>query len=151
LKREDQQLVEDLLGLMKEDHVDYTILFRKLCDFTTEDINNPDSNNNSAIRDIFIQREQFDQWANRYQQRLTKEGSNDKQRSTEMKRVNPKYILRNYMAEVAIKKAENEKDYSEIDRLFKLLQNPFDEQPENKMYAGLPPEWSNEISVSCSS
>ena len=144
--KEDKKLVEDLLVLMKNDHVDYTILFRKLCDFETENINN-----RTQIRDIFIQREQFDQWANLYQQRLIKEGSNDKQRSIEMKQVNPKYILRNYMAEVAIKKAENEQDYTEIDRLFKLLQNPFDEQPENEQYAGLPPDWSNEISVSCSS
>ena len=148
---EDQQLVETLLNLMKNDNVDYTILFRSLCDFTTDNINNPDTNNNAAIRDIFIQRDRFDQWANNYQQRLLKEGSNDKQRSVKMKKINPKYILRNYMAEVAIKKAEEEKDYSEIERLFNLLQNPFDEQPENETYAGLPPEWSKEISVSCSS
>ena len=148
---EDQQLVETLLNLMKNDNVDYTILFRSLCDFTTDNINNPDTNNNAAIRDIFIQRDRFDQWANNYQQRLLKESSNDKQRSVKMKKINPKYILRNYMAEVAIKKAEEEKDYSEIDRLFNLLQNPFDEQPENETYAGLPPEWSKEISVSCSS
>ncbi len=54
------------------------------------------------------------------------------------------------MAEVAIRKAE-QKDYSEIERLFNLLQYPFDEQPENEIYAGYPPEWSQEISVSCSS
>jgi uncharacterized protein YdiU (UPF0061 family) len=148
---EDQQLVEELLGLMQNDNVDYTILFRRLCDFDSENINNQDINNNAAIRDIFIQRDQFDQWANKYQQRLAKESDNDKQRTIKMKKVNPKYILRNYMAEVAIKKAEEEKDYSEIDRLFNLLQNPFDEQPENETYAGLPPEWAQEISVSCSS
>lgn len=67
-----------------------------------------------------------------------------------MKNINPKYILRNYMAEVAIKKAEN-KDYSEIEQLFNLLQNPFDEQPENETYASFPPEWAQEISISCSS
>lgn len=54
------------------------------------------------------------------------------------------------MAEVAIKKAE-QKDYSEIERIFNLLQNPFDEQIENEYYAGLPPEWAQKISVSCSS
>ena len=148
---EDQQLVEELLGLMQNDNVDYTILFRRLCDFDSENINNQDINNNAAIRDIFIQRDQFDQWANKYQQRLAKGSDNDKQRAIKMKKVNPKYILRNYMAEVAIKKAEEEKDYSEIDRLFNLLQNPFDEQPENETYAGHPPEWAQEISVSCSS
>lgn len=142
---EDQQLVETLLDLMKNDNIDYTILFRKLCDFDSENVSN-----NAAIRDIFMQRDQFDQWANKYQLRLTKESDNDKQRAIKMKQVNPKYILRNHMAEVAIKKAE-EKDYSEIDRLFKLLQHPFDEQPENEVYADFPPDWAQEISVSCSS
>ncbi|MCW8988093.1 MAG: protein adenylyltransferase SelO family protein [Gammaproteobacteria bacterium] len=109
-----------------------------------------DVNNNSNIRDIFMQREHFDQWATKYQRRLSKETDNDNQRSIKMKQVNPKYILRNYMAEVAIKKAE-EKDYAEIDRLFNLLQHPFDEQTENEHYADFPPRWTEEISVSCSS
>lgn len=147
---EDQVLLEELLALMKNDNVDYTIFFRRLCDFNAENINDKGINNNAPIRDIFIQRDQFDLWAAKYQQRLTKEDDNDEQRSIKMKQVNPKYILRNYMAEIAIKKAE-EKDYSEIDRLFKLLQDPFSEQPENEAYAGLPPEWAEEISVSCSS
>jgi hypothetical protein len=142
---DDQQLVEELLGLMKNDHIDYTILFRRLCDFNSTDINN-----NMSIRDIFIQRDKFDLWANKYQQRLKQEDDTEQQRAIKMKKVNPKYILRNYMAEVAIKKAE-ENDYSEIDRLFKLLQNPFAEQAENENYAGFPPEWAQEISVSCSS
>lgn len=143
---EDQQLVEELLALMQSDHADYSILFRRLCDFDSENLNN-----NATIRDIFIHREQFDQWAKKYQQRLAKESDNDKQRALKMKRVNPKYILRNYMAEVAIQKAEQDKDFSEIDRLFTLLQHPFDDQPENEHYAAMPPEWAEEISVSCSS
>ncbi len=72
-----------------------------------------------------------------------------------MDKINPKYILRNYMAQIAIDKAtgrtSGEKDYSEIDNLFTLLQSPFDEQPEQSHFAGLPPEWANEISISCSS
>ena len=143
---EDQQLVEELLTLMKDDSVDYTILFRRLCDFDSDVIEN-----NSAIRDIFRQRSRFDQWARSYQQRLHEESDNDQQRSIKMKQVNPKYILRNYMAEVAIRKAEEEKDYSEIDRLFQLLQDPFSEQVDFEAYADFPPGWSEEISVSCSS
>ena len=145
-QNEDQQLVEELLGLMKDDNVDYTILFRRLSDFDSNDINN-----NSAIRDIFMQRNLFDNWSEKYQQRLNKEQLSDEQRAVKMKQVNPKYILRNYMAEVAIKKAEQEKDYSEIERLFQLLQKPFAEQPEFQAYADFPPQWSQEISVSCSS
>jgi len=142
---QDQRLLENLLNLMKDDNVDYTILFRRLCNFDSTD-----TNNNNSIRDIFIQRDLFDLWSASYQQRLEKEHDNDEQRAIKMKQVNPKYILRNHMAEIAIKKAEK-KDYSEIERLFNLLQNPFDEQPENEEYAGLPPQWAQEISVSCSS
>ena len=142
---QDQRLVKNLLNLMADDKVDHTIFFRYLCDFDSTD-----ASNNNAIRDIFIQRDVFDLWASSYQERLSKENDNDKQRAIKMKGINPKYILRNYMAEVAIQKAE-QKDYSEIDRLFKLLQNPFDEQLENENDAGYPPEWSQEISVSCSS
>ena len=142
---QDQKLVEHLFNLMTDDKVDHTIFFRRLCDFDSID-----NNNNNAIRDIFIQRDLFDLWALRYQERLSKEDDNDEQRAIKMKGINPKYILRNYMAEVAIQKAE-QNDYSEIERLFNLLQHPFDEQPENETYAGHPPEWSQEISVSCSS
>ena len=142
---QDQKLIENLFSLMADDKVDHTIFFRRLCDFDSID-----SNNNNAIRDIFIQRDVFDLWASSYQERLHKEDDSDEQRAIKMKKVNPKYILRNYLAEVAIRKAE-QKDYSEIERLFNLLQYPFDEQPENEIYAGHPPEWSQEISVSCSS
>ena len=142
---QDQKLIENLFNLMTDDKVDHTIFFRKACDFDSGNMSN-----NDAIRDIFIQREAFDLWATSYQERLKAEDSNDEQRAVKMKQVNPKYILRNYMAEVAIKKAE-QKDYSEIECLFNLLQNPFDEQPENENYADYPPEWSHEISVSCSS
>jgi len=68
-----------------------------------------------------------------------------------MNNINPKFILRNYLAEIAIHKAEDEKDYSEIDVLFKILQQPFDEWPEFESYAGHPPEWANDIAVSFSS
>lgn len=56
-----------------------------------------------------------------------------------MKQVNPKYILRNYMAEAAIRKARDENDYAEVDTVMSLLQSPFDEHPEHEHYAGYPP------------
>ena len=143
--KKDKKLLENILNLMTDDKVDHTIFFRYLCDFNSDDLTK-----NSAIRDIFIQRDDYDLWATSYQSRLLKEDDSDEQRTIKMKCINPKYILRNYMAEIAIKKAE-QKDYSEIERLFDLLQNPFDEQPENETYAGYPPQWAQEISVSCSS
>jgi len=143
---EDQSIMLSLLDLMAEDKVDYTILFRQLASFSTLE-----TQYNAPLRDMFIQREAFDDWAVTYAARLEHEPSSDAQRATAMKQVNPKYILRNYMAESAIRKAEDKKDYTEIDRLLALLRKPFDEQPENEQYAGLPPDWAQSISVSCSS
>jgi uncharacterized protein YdiU (UPF0061 family) len=64
--------------------------------------------------------------------------------------VNPKYVLRNYLAQIAIEKAQN-KDFSEIATLLSVLEKPFDEQPEHAKYADLPPDWASELEVSCSS
>lgn len=146
---EDQALTASLFEIMKKNNVDYTIFFRRLCDFDSGSANDTKSNN-TGIGDLFLQREQFDAWARAYQARLGKEETTDSQRAVKMKTINPKYILRNYMAEIAIKKAE-EKDYSEVEKLFNLLQHPFAEQSENEGYADFPPEWAEEISVSCSS
>lgn len=143
---EDEALTKDLLTLMANDKVDFTILFRHLAAFSTQNLGG-----NNLIRDLFLRREAFDAWADRYKSRLIKEDSRDQARFEAMQQTNPRYILRNYMAEIAIRKAEDEKDYSEINRLLKLLQHPFDEQPGQEHYAGFPPDWASNISVSCSS
>ena len=65
--------------------------------------------------------------------------------------VNPKYVLRNYMAQVAIENAEQNQDYTEIDRLMRVLRSPFDEHPDMAHYAEPPPNWADSIQVSCSS
>jgi uncharacterized protein YdiU (UPF0061 family) len=145
-REEDQGLIEDLLDLMAADRVDFTILFRRLCDFSAEE-----GADNAAVRDLFLRREDFDGWAARYRRRLLREGGDDAARGSRMKRVNPKYVLRNYMAEIAIRKAEDECDYSEIDRLMTLLQFPYDEHPTHAHYASHPPDWAGQIAVSCSS
>jgi uncharacterized protein YdiU (UPF0061 family) len=74
----------------------------------------------------------------------------DNERAAAMNHVNPKYILRNYLAQIAIDKA-GQNDYSEVDRLFRLLQKPFDEQPDMEQYTTPPPDWASNIQVSCSS
>ena len=67
-----------------------------------------------------------------------------------MNKVNPKYILRNYLAQEAIEAAQNT-DYSKVRTLQTILANPFDEQPEFDDYANLPPEWGKKLEISCSS
>ncbi len=102
------------------------------------------------MREHFVNRERFDDWAVRYRDRLHSEDSSDAGRHERMNRVNPKYVLRNYLAQVAIEKAQ-QKDFSEIDRLFTLLKNPYSEQPGMDAYAAPPPNWGKHVAVSCSS
>ena len=137
----DEILINDLLALMAENQVDYTLFFRQLC-YLSED--------QREVRNLFIDREAFDVWAKVYLQRLEQQDSSDSERSAVMLQTNPKYILRNYMAQTAIEKAQ-QGDYSEVNLLLEILQSPFEEHPHANHYAGLPPDWAETISVSCSS
>lgn len=138
---DDEQLLNSLLELLQKNAVDYSLFFRQLCTFSATD---------QSVRDHFIDRDAFDLWAEQYLQRLVQQPLTDQQRCAKMLRTNPKYVLRNYMAQAAIEKAQRG-DYSEVNLLLRVLQNPFDEHPEAEKYAGLPPDWADHISVSCSS
>lgn len=142
-REEDSQLWMDLLDILAELRVDYTIFFRKLGHFR------PNADN-EMIRRLFADTAKFDAWAERYRDRLEVEESVDDGRRSRMNAVNPKYILRNYLAQIAIDKAQK-RDFGEVDRLRGVLRTPFDEQPEMEHYAAPTPEWGKRLSVSCSS
>lgn len=142
----DEAMIASLLEIMHANQVDYTHFFRSLGDF-----NSAPGANNAKLRDQFIDRAAFDAWTEIYRARLQMEQSVDAERKWRMDRANPKYILRNYLAQVAIRKAEQSRDFSEVNRLLALLKRPFDEQPEMESYAALPPDWAQHIEVSCSS
>ena len=143
---DDIQLTGALLSLMHASQADYTNLFRSLGNF-----NSSAHATNDFLRDRFIDRSAFDAWASAYRARLLRQPGTDRERKARMDAVNPKYILRNYLAQNAIEKAEKQRDYSEIDRLLNLLGRPFDEQPVMESYAAAPPDWARQIEVSCSS
>jgi uncharacterized protein YdiU (UPF0061 family) len=106
----------------------------------------------SGLRDQFLHhREAFDDWAARYRDRLLAEKSQEEERRVRMNRVNPKYVLRNHLVQKAISQATQHQDYSEIDRLLNLLNDPFTERPGMEEYAAPPPSGSAPIIVSCSS
>ncbi len=67
-----------------------------------------------------------------------------------MMNVNPKYVLRNHIAQGAIEAAQKG-DYAETDALLKVLQKPFDEQPEMERFSEPPAPDAERIAVSCSS
>jgi uncharacterized protein YdiU (UPF0061 family) len=139
----DQELIDSLFGLLQANRADYTIFFRRLCDFD-------DVSDRTPARDLFLDRERFDRWAVDYRTRLGQDARDPAARRVAMRAVNPKYVLRNHLAETAIERAR-QRDYSEVERLASLLRNPFDEQPGMERYAELPPDWAGGLEVSCSS
>jgi serine/tyrosine/threonine adenylyltransferase len=142
---DDGALFDAMFTLMQNSHVDFTLFFRRLGNLQVDN-----ATADEPLRDLFIDRSAFDAWAGKYRERLRQENSVDQARASAMHAVNPKYVLRNYLAQVAIDKAQ-EKDFSEVARLLSVLERPFDEQPENERYAELPPDWASQLEVSCSS
>nr|WP_202412801.1 YdiU family protein [Duganella lactea] len=140
---DDRALCDDLFAILQG--VDFTLFFRRL-----SGVRAADASGDEPLRDLFIERPVFDAWAERYRARLRAEESDDAQRTVAMNQTNPKYVLRNYLAQVAIEKAQN-KDFSEVERLLAVLRRPYDEQPEHEHYAALPPDWASHLEVSCSS
>ena len=148
----DEDLVGRLLGALHANRVDWTLFWRSLATLRLDATSAADD---AAIRDLFVDRAAFDDWATGYRARLRRENSRDGERSARMNRVNPKYVLRNHLAETAIGKARGDggepRDFSEVERLLRVLARPYDDQPEFDDYAKPPPEWAAGLRLSCSS
>ena len=145
-REEDTELVDGIFALLAANPVDYTGFWRALGRFSEDE-----EAANAPVRDLFLDRAGFDAWAERYAARLRAEGSVAAERRVRMDAANPVYVLRTYLAEQAIRKAEDEQDFSEIERLRVLLRDPFTEQPGMERYADPPPDWGRHLVVSCSS
>jgi uncharacterized protein YdiU (UPF0061 family) len=142
---DDPALVDDFLRLLAANRLDHTRSWRALAGFSTgAEPGLP------ALRDQVLDLAAFDAWSARYAQRLRAEASVDAERRLRMNRVNPKYVLRNHLAETAIRRAQAG-DFGEVQRLLKVLTHPFDEQPEAEDCAAPPPDWAQHLEVSCSS
>jgi uncharacterized protein YdiU (UPF0061 family) len=94
----------------------------------------------APVRDLFLDRAAADTWGARYLHRLEREPRPEAARQAAMDTVNPKYVLRNHLAQQAIERAADG-DFSEVRQLHELLRHPYDEQPALARYAGHPPEW----------
>jgi uncharacterized protein YdiU (UPF0061 family) len=141
----DAPLIVDLLALLAEGGADYTRFFRALCAVRAD--GEPQGDEAAAV--LGAAAAAWPAWSQRYRARLAG-AAGDAERSAAMQRVNPKYVLRNYLAQVAIERAEGG-DFTEIERLHAVLRAPFDEQPDCESYAAPAPEWARGIAVSCSS
>ena len=146
----DWTLVEDLMQLMATEKVDYTLFWRQLSQAVVRQSQASAVTEAgwSPVTDLVLDRPRLLAWLERYtvragQTHLARMGS-------QMLRTNPKFVLRNHLAEVAIRQAKAG-DFSEIDTLHNLLQSPFDEHPGFEAYADLPPDWAGQLEISCSS
>jgi uncharacterized protein YdiU (UPF0061 family) len=129
--QEDVALLEELLQGLHHNQLDYTLFFRNL----------------SEGQDV---PKSLETWNKKYQERLSLEKHSKDQRLEQMCRINPKYVLRNHLAQNAIELAQK-KDFSEVARLLKILENPFESQAVSDDYAmGPPPELAH-VAISCSS
>jgi uncharacterized protein YdiU (UPF0061 family) len=150
LREVDWALVEDLLQLLASERVDYTIFWRRLSQAMAHEPGTWawDAPHWQALVDLLLDRPRLQAWLQRYRERVgTARAEPLGQR---MLQTNPKYVLRNHLAEIAIRQAR-EGDYSEVQRLATLLQTPFDEHPQHEDCAGFAPDWASELEISCSS
>lgn len=142
-----KDLITSLLNLLNQNQVDYTYFMRNLSEW----ISNPEL---TLIDDLFIDRESWRSWSKQYRGSLfrhTQETSEQKELiARSMNQHNPKYILRQHLAQEAIEKAISG-DFSEVHQLEKILSHPYDEQNVDAKYAALPPDWAKTLEVSCSS
>lgn len=140
---DDNEILTSLLAMMSREGSDYTLTFRLLSETAQQQSASP-------LRDEFIDREAFDSWYNIYRQRLIQEGISDEERQQKMKQANPAIVLRNYLAQQAIERAEQD-DVSVLTRLHQALSQPFTDAPEFADLMRRPPDWGKKLAVSCSS
>jgi len=160
----DVPLFDELEKMFTLTETDMTIFYRKLANLDAAV--DPDSRTDAEIISPLLDAyyapdetegeigQQIAGWLRVYIKRLQQDGRSNEERKALMNRSNPKYVLRNYLSQVAIDHAE-EGDYSEIHRLHKLLKHPYDERPEFESYAAKRPEWARSKAgcsmLSCSS
>ena len=141
---DDARLVGRLMRLLHHNRTDFTRFFRALS-FLARQAGEAD-----PVRDLVLDRDAYDGWVAAYRERLAWEGSEDAVRWAAMRRANPKFVLRNYLAETAIR-AAYEGRLEVLVQLQRVLASPFDEHPEHEAWADMPPDWAGALSVSCSS
>ena len=156
--KHDNQLVEDLENCLLLSETDMTIFFRSLSNYKVGD----EEKGLKKVEEAFYKlseisgevAQKWKGWFMSYDKRLRLEKLTDQERQVNMNLVNPKYVLRNYMAQLAIDDA-NKGNYDLVDELFNLLKRPYDEQLEYEKWFAKRPEWARHKAgcsmLSCSS
>ena len=160
---EEEPLVAELWPLLNAVETDMTLFFRGLAEVRCEGAALVDDAGMLApLEPAFYQPELVDEthrkllagWLKQYQARVREDGTPDAMRRESMNRVNPLYVLRNYLAQLAIDKAEHG-NYNLVRELLEVLRHPYTEQPGKESFAAKRPEWARSRAgcsmLSCSS
>ena len=152
---EHNELLEELLTLLPMVETDMTIFFRKLANvekhrdyqkgerikIIEEAYYNLDSHDKKYTK-------RMKKWLKAYQLMLAKQPQSDKERKAQMNSINPKYVMRNYLAQKAIDLAHTG-DYTLVNGLLDVMRKPYDEQPDKESFAAKRPEWAR-VKPGCS-
>jgi len=157
---EDETLVNDLTQLMQAAETDMTLFYRQLADVdVSAESNSPaqflallQRTSYEPLNDDLM--EQASRWFAIYRLRSQRDGRLTLDRSSAMNAVNPKYVLRNYLAQLAIDQAE-QGDFSLVQELLEVLRRPYAEQADKQSFAAKRPDWAKQRAgcsmLSCSS
>lgn len=157
----DYELSTELLEILQLTETDMTIFFRRLA-MLRMDVTMSDDALISVLSDAYYLPEQINTdyktrlalWLRQYIKRVQSDGIPDPLRRNHMNAVNPKYVLRNYLAQLAVDKAE-QGNFSMVRELLELLRHPYDEQPDKENHAEKRPDWARQRAgcsmLSCSS
>jgi len=161
-KPDDEDLNQTLNKVMQISETDMTLFYRHLADIKLADIDKDDNSLLETLMPAFYapdalsndDKHDIAEWVRSYLTRVQDDGIDDDSRKSSMNRVNPKYILRNYLSQLAIEKSE-QGDHSLVNELLDVMRHPYDEQPEYEQYAAKRPDWARNkpgcSMLSCSS
>jgi uncharacterized protein YdiU (UPF0061 family) len=149
----DEELINQIEVVLSLSECDMTIFYRLLA--------NVDQNSNSEValhkinKSFYIAEDiigdiksKWLNWFDSYLYRIKKQSISNDDRKIEMNKINPKYVLRNYMSQLAIDEADKG-NYNLIEELYTLFKNPYDEQPKHNKWFAKRPEWARH-KVGCS-
>ena len=157
-------LLAELWRVLGTTETDMTLFFRKLAEVPAERgaLELPDRELVLPLAEAYYLPGQVDEvttartaaWLRRYIRRVIDQGTPDAARRERMNRVNPKFVLRNYLAQLAIDRVE-QGDFAAVGELLEVLRRPYDEQPEQARFAEKRPDWARHRAgcsmLSCSS
>ncbi len=162
--KSDNILVEELLAILAWIETDMTIFYRRLA--LLDIYVDLDKVSNKALTEHFADayynpdqlseayQTRLAKWLREYILRLRKDGKPNEVRRAQMNAVNPKYVLRNYLAQLAIDQAELG-DFALVNELLELLRHPYDEQADREEFSVKRPDWARNRAgcsmLSCSS